>query len=109
MRALTKLAVASVCHVLVVTQANAVEKVARCRLVTDGQEVWNSKCCLSFDFEPGETVASLHASGWHACQYDRKHPHQTNLPTYRQTCFGPWINIWPEDRAYLGTGLITSS
>jgi hypothetical protein len=101
MRTLTKLAVASACHVLLLTQANAVEKVAHCRLVADGQEVWNGKCCVSFDLEPGETGASLHASGWQACLYDRKHPEQANLPGFQQTCYGPWINIWPEDGAYL--------
>ncbi len=101
MRALTKLAAASACHVLLLTQANAVEKVAHCRLVTDGQEVWNSKCCVSFDLETGETAASLHASGWQACLYDRKHPEQANLPGFQQTCYGPWINIWSEDGSYL--------
>jgi hypothetical protein len=42
-----------------------------------------------------------HASGWQACLYDRKHPEQANLPGFQQTCYGPWINIWPEDGAYL--------
>ena len=35
------------------------------------------------------------------CLYDRKHPEQANLPGFQQTCYGPWINIWPEDGAYL--------
>jgi hypothetical protein len=30
--------------------------------------------------------------------YRRRHPENENLPTYKQKCFGPWINIWEEDR-----------
>jgi hypothetical protein len=77
--------------------AIASEVVAQCSLVVDGNEVWNGKCCVSADASPDDLNASLHAESWQACLYAKKHPENAKLPTYKQNCFGPWINIFKDD------------
>ncbi|MGO9427472.1 hypothetical protein [Rhodoblastus sp.] len=73
--------------------ANAYEVTAQCSLVVDGNDVWNGKCCVSADASPDSMTADLHAEGWQACLYKKRHPENESLPTYKQKCFGPWINI----------------
>lgn len=68
------------------------EVVAHCSLVVDGEKVWNGKCCVTASTEPPE----LHAESWQACLYGRKHPQNASLPTFKQTCLGPWIDIFEE-------------
>jgi hypothetical protein len=76
--------------------ADAQETIATCILVVDGRQVWNGKCCITASAEPSEMTAELHAESWKACQYGKKHPQNARLPTYKQTCIGPWINISQE-------------
>jgi hypothetical protein len=78
---------------LVHAGAEAQETVATCNLVVGGRPVWNGKCCVTASAEPSEMSAELHAESWKACQYGKKHPQNAELPTYKQTCIGPWINI----------------
>jgi hypothetical protein len=77
--------------------AAASEVVGQCSLVVDGKEVWNGKCCVSADASPDNLDATLHAESWQACLYAKKHPENANLPTYKQKCIGPWINISKDD------------
>jgi hypothetical protein len=74
----------------------ATETVAVCSLVVDGEEVWNGKCCVSETVDPMRKLPDVHAEGWQACLYARRHPENANLPTYQQKCLGPWINLWQE-------------
>jgi hypothetical protein len=76
--------------------AEAHDVVAQCSLMIEGAEVWNGKCCVSADASPGSMTADLHAESWQACLYKKKHPENENLPTYKQKCIGPWINISQE-------------
>lgn len=71
----------------------AQELAAQCRMIVDGKEVWNSKCCVKAEVDPSVMIASLTAEGWQACLYRKRHPEQSSLPTSQQRCFGPWINI----------------
>ena len=74
------------------------ETVGVCSLVIEGKEVWNGKCCVTASASPTDMLASLHAEGWRACLYSRKHPENERLPTYKQKCLGPWINISEEEQ-----------
>ncbi len=75
------------------TLAGAQETEAYCSLVVDGQEVWNSKCCVKAEALTFNMAAILTAKGWQACLYDRRHPTNNTLPTSQQKCYGPWINL----------------
>jgi hypothetical protein len=78
------------------SSAGAEDVAAKCSLVVDGAEVWNGKCCVTASASPHDMTASLHAESWQACLYKRRHPENEALPTYKQKCFGPWINIWQD-------------
>jgi hypothetical protein len=73
--------------------AHGDETSAHCSLVVDGKEVWNGRCCVTASASPHDMTASLHAEGWQACLYNKKHPENEKLPTFKQKCLGPWINI----------------
>ena len=72
----------------------AKEIIANCSLVIDGQELWNGKCCVAAQTEPYDPTGSFHAESWQACLYRKNHPENEKLPTYKQKCFGPWLNVW---------------
>jgi hypothetical protein len=78
------------------SNAHGQEVIAKCSLVVDGSEVWNGKCCVTAETTPYDMTASLHAESWQACLYNKRHPQNARLPTYRQKCLGPWINTWQE-------------
>ncbi len=84
---------------LSLSPARADDVVAKCSLIVDGAEVWNGKCCVSASASPQDMSASLYAEGWKACLYKKRHPENEKLPTYKQRCFGPWINISQEAEA----------
>ena len=72
---------------------------ANCSLDVDGKNVWNDKCCVeTYANDDGSTgfLAALHAESWRGCVYAKQHPGNASLPTYKQKCFGPWINISEE-------------
>ena len=90
------LAFVAACSNFLSSNSIAWEVAAHCRMVVDGQEVWNGKCCVEATADPYSMSPSLNAEGWQACLYRKKHPEQANLPTAMQKCFGPWINIYQD-------------
>jgi hypothetical protein len=82
----------------------AEQRAATCLLIENGQTVWNGQCCVTASAEPETMTVSLQAESWRACQYQKRHPENETLPTYKQTCIGPWINIsqesQPDEKGY---------
>jgi hypothetical protein len=78
------------------SNAHGQEVIANCSLVVNGSEVWNGKFCVTAETTPYDMTSSLHAESWQACLYNKRRPENARLPTYRQKCLGPWINIWQE-------------
>jgi len=70
-------------------------QVAECSLESGGKNLWSGKCCVDMtaaEVDKGFEI-NVNAMSWRACLYDKNHPGNASLPTFKQTCLGPWINI----------------
>src|SRR6516225_2945124 len=69
--------------------------IAACSLEVGGKTLWSGKCCVDITAaEVDKTFeVNVNAMSWRACLYDKNHPGNASLPTFKQTCLGPWINI----------------
>ena len=70
-------------------------QIAACSLEVGGKTLWSGKCCVDITAaEVDKTFeVNVNAMSWRACLYDKNHPGNASLPTFKQTCLGPWINI----------------